>query len=380
MPSNRPNSDKTREPKNGARDTAVSGADTGSGETMRVATRSKPDERTKPAKSAAIDTPAWDEAAARAVIEEAARRYVDGCRARLDPFIDRHFSLRGSLRLHRHAVGWDLLRAPYNVVAAVPQLAARILAAGGRRVKLTRPAAERLARLNLFLGTRVGREIGWLIMTELLRLPASDGKRVSETDAFAEEVMKDPDVARSVERVAAVLESHAGDKEFLGRLDEKLRVYTDTRAAAADMVAVLTMVGAGAGAMNQFTPGAMTLVPALSAALAQHLAISNFFLGSFLGSGYYALFPAAASPMLVAGTAGTVIAAAAVLTAFAGVLTDPLQRRMGLHKRRLDKLLKVLERELAGSIPERMALHDHYVARVLDLVDMLIMASRFGGR
>ncbi|HUT50836.1 MAG TPA: DUF6635 family protein [Alphaproteobacteria bacterium] len=323
---------------------------------------------------------AWDEVAARAVIEAAARRYVDGCRARLDPFIDRHFSLRGSLRLHRYAVGWDLLRAPFNVVIAVPQLAARILAAGGRRLKLTRPVAERLARLNLFLGTRVGREIGWLIMTELLRLPASDGKRVSETDAFAEEVMKDPEVARSVERVAAVLDSHAGDKDFLGRLDEKLRVYTDTRAAAADMVSVLTMVSAGAGAMNQFTPGAMTLVPALSAALAQHLAISNFFLGSFLGSGYYALFPAAASPMLVAGAAGTVLAVAAVLTAFAGVLTDPLQRRTGLHRRRLDKLLNVLERELAGSIPERMALHDHYVARVLDLVDMLIMASRFGGR
>jgi hypothetical protein len=323
---------------------------------------------------------AWDEAAARAVIEAAARRYVDGCRERLGPFIDRHFSLRGSLQIHRHAVGWDLLRAPVNVVVAVPQLAARILAAGGRHLKLTRRAAERLARLNLFLETRVGREIGWLIMTELLRLPASDGKRVSETDAFAEEVMKDPRVKRSVERAAAVLEAHAGDEEFFGRLEEKLRVYTDTRAAAADMVTVLTMVGAGAGAMNKFTPGAMTLVPALSAALAQHLAISNFWLGSFIGSGYYAVFPAAASPALVVGTAGTVLAVGAVLTAFAGVLSDPLQRRMGLHKRRLEKLLNTLERELVGSIPERMALHDHYVARVLDLVDMLIMASRVAGR
>ena len=322
----------------------------------------------------------WDKAVARDVIEKAAQRYIAGCRARLEPFIDRHFSLKGSLRLHRHAVGWDLLKAPYNVVVAVPQLMARALAAGGKRIKLTRPAAERLARLNLFLNTRTGREIGWLIMTEFLRLPAGDGKRVSETDAFAEEVMKDPRVRRSVERVAAVLETHAGDEAFFGRLEEKLAVYTTTRAAAADMVAVLTMAGTGAGAINQFTPGAMTLVPALSAALAQHLAISNFWLGSFLGSGYYALFPVAASPALIAGTAGSVLAVAAVLSAFAGVLTDPLQRRMGLHKRRLDKLLGTLERELTGSIPKRMALHDHYVARVLDLVDMLIMASRFGGR
>jgi hypothetical protein len=381
MPSNRPISRKTRGQNTGA------DKGTDPGEEMRVQTSARTEERTEKRAEAAIEpaaglvaADAWDEAAARAVIEAAARRYVDGCRERLDPFIDRHFSLRGSLRLHRNAVGWDLLRAPFNVVVAIPQLAARILAVAGRRVKLTRPMAERLARLNLFLNTRVGREIGWLIMNELLRLPAADGKRVSETDAFAEEVMQDPHVKRSLERVAAVLEAHVGDEEFFGRLEEKLRVYTDTRAAAADMVAVLTMVGAGAGAMNQFTPGAMTLVPTLSAALAQHLAISNFFLGSFLGSGYYAVFPAAASPALIAGTAGTVLAVAAVLTAFAGVLTDPLQRRMGLHKRRLEKLLDTLERELAGSLPERMALHDHYVARVLDLVDMLILASRLGGR
>jgi hypothetical protein len=322
----------------------------------------------------------WDEAVARDVIEQAAQRYVAGCRARLEPFIDRHFSFKGSLKLHRLAVGWDLLKAPYNVVVAVPQVMARLLAAGGKRNKLTRPVAERLARINLFLNTRTGREIGWLIMTELLRLPAADGTRVSEADAFAEEVMKDPRVKRSVERAAEVLQTHAGDEAFLGRLEEKLAVYTNTRAAAADVVAVLTMAGTGAGAINQFTPGAMTLVPALSAVLAQHLAISNFWLGSFLGSGYYALFPAAASPALIAGTAGSVLAVAAVLTAFAGVLTDPLQRRMGLHKRRLDKLLGALERELVGSIPERMALHDHYVARILDMVDMLIMASRFGGR
>jgi len=377
MPSNRPNSGKTRGRQAGSE------KDPGSGETMRAHAETIPVAKTasaaEPAAGATRDG-AWDEAAARAVIEAAARRYVDGCRERLGPFIDRHFSLRGSLRLHRHAIGLDLLRAPFNVVVAIPQLAARMLAAGGRRSRLTRPAAERLARLNLFLSTRVGREIGWLIMSELLRLPVADGKRVSERDAFAEEVMQDPRVRRSVERAAAVLETHAGDEAFFGRLDEKLRVYTNTRAAAADMVAVLTMVGTGAGAMNQFTPGAMTLVPALSAALAQHLAISNFFLGSFLGSGYYALFPAAASPMLVAGTAGSVLAVAAVLTAFAGVLTDPIQRRTGLHKRRLEKLLNALERELAGSLSERMALHDHYVARVLDLVDMLIMASRLGGR
>jgi hypothetical protein len=324
----------------------------------------------------------WDEAAAHEVIREAAARYIAGCRERVGPFVDQHFSLKGTLKLHRRALGWDLIKAPVNVAVSVPQIGIRLLSATGRRLPLIKGPADRLGRINLFLSTNVGRELAWLVMTELLQLPAEDAKRgrKSERDAFAEAILADPRIQRSVMRAADAVARRGGDPAFRKGLEAKLRIYADTRAAASDMVGMLTIVGAGAVAAHQFTPGAITLVPALSALLAQQLAIASFPLGAWAGGLWYSAFPATASVGLVAATGGVVLGIASVLTAFAGVIADPVQRKLGLHKRRLEKLLDKLERELAGGNPQRLALHDHYVARVLDLVDMMIAAYRFAAR
>ena len=49
---------------------------------------------------------------------------------------------------------------------------------------------------------------------------------------------------------------------------------------------------------------------------------------------------------LIAATTGGVVIVGAALTVFSGVLTDPLQRRLGLHGRQLLRLLGELERFL----------------------------------
>ena len=61
---------------------------------------------------------------ADAIVSDAAKRYIANRRERVDAFVDRHFTLVGSLALHRRAIGWDLLRAPANLFLAVPALAA----------------------------------------------------------------------------------------------------------------------------------------------------------------------------------------------------------------------------------------------------------------
>jgi hypothetical protein len=115
----------------------------------------------------------------------------------------------------------------------------------------------------------------------------------------------------------------------------------------------------------------MTLGPALAATLAQQTAIASFPLGSTLGGLWYSAFPVAASPALVAGLTGGLMLGAAVLSAFAGILTDPVQRRLGLHGRRLERLLAALEREWVEGHEGAFVVRDHYAARLLDLVDLL---------
>jgi hypothetical protein len=103
---------------------------------------------------------------AQRIVAEAARRYFDSRRLRVDAFVDRHFSLAGSVAIHRKALGWDMLKAPANLALAVPNLAVRLAAAGAQAVGARRISAYLHSR-NLFLDTAVGREIEWLIMTIL---------------------------------------------------------------------------------------------------------------------------------------------------------------------------------------------------------------------
>ena len=73
------------------------------------------------------------------------------------------------------------------------------------------------------------------------------------------------------------------------------------------------------------------------------------------------------------------LAPLAVLTAFAGVVADPVQRALGLHERRLNKLLDAFEANLIEGAGAGFAARDHYVARLLDLVDWSASILRMAG-
>ena len=68
------------------------------------------------------------------IVAEAARAYFEGCRGRIDAFVERNFSVAGAARLHTRAVGWDLLKAQANVVLSIPQIGLKLGAAAARKV------------------------------------------------------------------------------------------------------------------------------------------------------------------------------------------------------------------------------------------------------
>ena len=99
-----------------------------------------------------------DQREAEAIVTDAARRYFAGCRARIDPFIDANYAFAASARLHGHAIGWDLLRAPANVALALPQVLLKLGAAGARRLKLGEE--YRVAARNAALKAELDRLLG----------------------------------------------------------------------------------------------------------------------------------------------------------------------------------------------------------------------------
>ena len=309
------------------------------------------------------------DAEVRAIFEHAIERYIAARHERVTAFVDRHFGLIGALRLHRHALGLDLLRAPANVLLVVPYLSMQLGGATLRRLG-ARHAARRLSSRTPFLDTDVARELTWRLYTELLELPYDDGRRRSDKDALAAAMMADARVAAAVDRLAALAKSHAHDSDRQAKLRHLLESYASTRAAAADLVNNVLLASAGMAAFQQLTAGTLTLAPVIAAALAQQAAIASFPLGASLGGIWYGLFPATPSAALVAGATGGLVLLTATTAAFAGVISDPLQRALGLHQRRLHRLIDALGRQLKGDSDAAFHARDHYVARIFDLIDL----------
>jgi hypothetical protein len=268
-----------------------------------------------------------------------------------------------------------MLRAPANALLSLPQVGLKLGATGAQALGRT-GSAEWLRGRNLLLETAVMRELRWRIVTELLRLPMQDRSRVSRTDALAEAILAHPRVASLLAEAAIVCGTHGSDPKFRERLEAMLGEYAGTRTAASDIATALIALGTGFVTFHKATPGAIALGPLVAGAVAQQGAIAAFPLGTAAGGLWYGLFPVTASPLLIAGSTAGLIGLAAVASAFAGVISDPLQRRMGLHERRLAALIDHLERSFMAKDASSFVAYDLYVARLMDLSDALLGVVR----
>ncbi|MCW5774375.1 MAG: hypothetical protein KIT16_22215 [Rhodospirillaceae bacterium] len=318
--------------------------------------------------------PVLDRATARAIVEDGIARYVEARHARVAAFVDRHFNAAGALRLHRAALGFDLLRAPANVALGFATIGKNATSAGLRLAGRKR-AGNALAARNLFLETAVGREVQWRVMTELLELPMAQRRRRSERDALMETILADPRLVAHFTETLEALGRRGDDAAFRTRLMQTMAAYVGSRAAAADLSSSLFAAAAGLAAYQQFTPGMTTLSASVAATVAHKSAVAGFTLGPWLGGIYYSVFSASTPPLLYAGVFAGMMLPLAALTAFAGIVADPLQRRLGLHQRRLHRMVDALGAALRGD-DARFSVHDHYAARMLDFVDWSFVVLR----
>ncbi|MDE2013100.1 MAG: hypothetical protein KGJ75_09265 [Alphaproteobacteria bacterium] len=293
--------------------------------------------------------PAINGAEARAIVDDAIRRYFRGRRSRVPAFVDETFSFRGALSLNAHALGHDLWRAPLNVLMAAPQLGLDAAAAALKRSGRPREARALKAR-ELFFRTAVADAIERKIMVDLLELPYSGPGAPSFKDALAVEILAD----KRLKGVLGMLEGSWGEGERC-RLDalltENLSIYLNARAAAGEMTGGAITLAAGGLWLHQLTPGMLTLAPAVARAVSVRIAGTAWSIAA----------------------AGGVLAAGAMLSAFSGLATDPIQRHFGLHQSRIIKLLDSLEAGFLGS-DARFAVNDRYAARLLDVLDALAAA------
>jgi hypothetical protein len=121
--------------------------------------------------------------------------------------------------------------------------------------------------------------------------------------------------------------------------------------------------------MHKFTPGVITFGTGVAQGMAYTAAVNGFWAGPWAGSLYYGLVGVSAPPWMLVGVFSGLLIPIAALGAFAGVLADPLQKKLGVHEKRLQALLDSVETNLKGEGNTRMPVRDHYLARIFDLLD-----------
>jgi hypothetical protein len=308
-------------------------------------------------------------------VENGMEAYITSRRASIPGFIDRHFSFRGALALHRKTFGRDFYKHPVNLLWGLPVALVKGAADLLEKAGAKRPATW-LNRIPRGIPTVLHKELQWLIYTDLLELPYAHEGRASHRDALMEHILAEPWISALCEEYLTQLQSVADRPAFRAALERHLEEYGKTRGAVSELAGSLINLAAGYAALRKATPGALSAGTAAATAIAQHIAIADFWLGSTLGSWYYAVFPVSASAGLVAATTGAMIAAVGVLTALAWIVIDPLLAKTGIHRRRLDRFVTALGEELRGGRRGDYRVRDHYIARVFDVLDILRAATK----
>lgn len=297
--------------------------------------------------------------------------YFETRRAKVDGFVARHFTWPGTLRLHGAALGWDILRAPLNALLSPVLVLSHIAAYLCRRAGW-RGGADWLTRRRILLRTSVARQVEALIVTDLLELPLDEGAAARDPSALARAVLAAPQFREMIRSRSNVDEAVALGRRIAGALGD----YASTRSAVAEMTTTLCVLLVGALAFQALTPGMISMAPDVADAMARRTAIAEFPLGQTMGGMWYGVFGAGASPWLVSATVAGLVMIGSVVAAFAGVLADPVQSRLGIHRRRLGRLLDTLEVEFLGRGDKPFVAREHFYARFLDLWDAAASAFR----
>jgi hypothetical protein len=309
------------------------------------------------------------------VMDAGIRQYIQTRHDKVDSFVKTHFSMKSALKLHRKALGGDLYRVPLNIAWAAPYLVVRISSSIMRRTGMT-ATAKRLGQMPAGFKTNVQKEVEWLLHTELLELPYKQENRSSQKDMLLISILQQEMISSEIQDALQKIGTKVDDPDFRNALEKKLVEYGTSRTAVSELTGSLLMLASGYLTWQKATPGVITGGSAVAAAIANQMAISNFWLGSFLGSIYYTLFPAAPSLALVAAATGSLMAGMAVASTFAGILVDPLQAKLGIHHKRLHKLISALAKELTAEAKSDFKLREIYLARIFDFMDLLKTASR----
>lgn len=296
-------------------------------------------------------------------IERGAERYFRECESAIERFSQDHFLYPGTWHINKRAFGWDLAKMPANLIWTPFYVLMQVIGFACLKLKLN-TISDKISHLPSGLNTQVQAHVRNLIYTELLGSP-SHPQSCSLYRFISEEIIQ---VAGSI---PSHLEPSYFDQTLQRLIKQTLEQYSITRISSADIANTMISTAAGALVFKQFTPGGLGLGIVLASIIAKASLSADFIFGATLGHYYYALFPPEPSFGMIVLSTLSILLSLSIIAAFSGLLTDPIQHYLGIHQRRLRKMLKHMSQDFKQQSVGSFHPKDQYLARIMELFDAI---------
>lgn len=308
------------------------------------------------------------------VLDEGARDYFSRCHHDVDGFVNKQFNCKGAWQTNQIAFGWDLVRAPLNIMWAPFYVLIQLALLAIKGFKFKSPFIKKIItaidKIPSGLTTDVQRQLAKRVMTQLLKLNTdpTDPRPTRLDECISDHLIKsfidDSPSNELSDRRRLIIE------QTKRSLKDTMNQYAITRMASADIANSLLSSLIGLFAFQKFTPGGLAIGFSVAALVAKKIAISDFVFGERAGALFYDWFPAQASLSVTVMSVLAVLVTLAIFASFSGLITDPIQAALGIHQRRLKKFIKHLETDYMAKSHGSFRPKDQYFARILELLDV----------
>ena len=263
-------------------------------------------------------------------VQTALDRYIESRRARIEEFVAGQLDLKECLAIQKRHLVADLVRNPINAFWAIPSLSIR-------------------------KGLEVSEKLGWAKASSLLpRIPQAfrTGFQMEVEKLIAQEIFGVNDIGRSA--LARELEIDPGLKEQLGKeaLDElvglaeaelksEIRSHCSKQNGFTDLVASTGVVLFADKTFGDSSLDVFGLGRKFASLWARKDAENGFFLGKSLGRAFYSVAPPPPpTTTQVFLTTTVAILLLALFSTAVGVLSYPVQTKLGFRRKQLDLLVE----------------------------------------
>lgn len=263
-------------------------------------------------------------------LDECIETYTTERKKYVDEFINQHFSLAETFEIQKKYIPLDFLLTPVNALWSIPYLS----------LKKSIETADKMGwtRLSPFMdkvpsGFKTGyqKSVEKLLLEELIK-PELLLKRLHDHPVIGPQL--------------ASHQVHLNDVQIRKEMIKEIEKHTSGQAMISDLCSSLLALLAGWIYFGDKNLGVLDLGSRIAKKMAREKAASGFFLGEKLGHTFYGYFPPAPTKTQVVLATVAVGCVLTVISVLVSAMSDPLRKKLGLHRKKLTVLVENLEEKL----------------------------------